>query len=94
VSAEEKNRKRKLRRSSGLELGANFAALDLGVDPASADLEDDIESCGVIRAGGCVSKEEEEDVEEVPLWFARIVVAKPAMMSQFRLCQGWLISRG
>jgi hypothetical protein len=26
-----------------------------------------------------------------PLWFARIDVAKPATMSQFRLCQGWLI---
>jgi hypothetical protein len=94
VSIEEKKRKRKLWRSSGLELGADSAAPDLGGDPTSADLEDDIKSCGGIRAGGRVSEKEEEDEEEVPLWFARIVVAKPATMSQFRLCQDWLISRG
>ena len=40
-------------------------AIDLGGDPASADLEDDIESCGGIRAGGRVSKEEEYE-EEIP----------------------------
>jgi hypothetical protein len=66
VSAEGKKRKRKLRRSSDLELGADSAALDLGGDPASANLEDDIESCGGTRVGGRVSDEEEEDEEEVP----------------------------
>jgi hypothetical protein len=94
VSVKEKDKKRKLRRSSSLELGVNSVAPDHGGDPASADLEDDIESCGGIRAGGSVSEEEEEDAEEVPLWFARIVVAKPATMPQFRLCQGWLMLRG
>jgi hypothetical protein len=63
-----KRRKRKLQHSSDLELEANYAAPDLGGDPASADLEDDIESCGGIRAGGRVSEEEEveEDEEDVP----------------------------
>jgi hypothetical protein len=55
VSTETKRRKRKLRHSSGLELEANFAAPDLGGDPASVDLEDDIESCGGIRSGRRVS---------------------------------------
>jgi hypothetical protein len=57
--------KRKLRRSSGLELGADSAAPNLGGDPASANLEDDIESCGGTRSGGRVSYEEGEDEEEV-----------------------------
>jgi hypothetical protein len=77
-----------------LGAGVDSAAPDLGGDPAGADLEDDIESCGGTRASGRVSDEEGEDEEEVPLWFARIVIAKLAMMSQFRLCQGWLIFRG
>jgi hypothetical protein len=53
-----------------------------------------MKSCGDTRAGGCISDVEEEDEEEVPLWFARIAVAKLETMSQFRLCQGWLIFRG
>jgi hypothetical protein len=91
VSAETKRRKIKLRHSSGLELEADFAVLDLGGDPASADLEDDIESCGGIRAGGRVWMRMRR---MILLWFVGIVVAKPAMMSQFRLYQGWLTSRG
>jgi hypothetical protein len=63
MSAEGKKRKRKLRRSSSLELGANSATPDLGGDPASANLEDDIESCGGTRVGGHVSDKEEEDEE-------------------------------
>jgi hypothetical protein len=66
MSVEGKKRKRKLWHSSGLELGADSATPDLGGDPAGADLEDDIESCGGTRAGGRVSDEEEEDEEEVP----------------------------
>jgi hypothetical protein len=50
-----KRRKRKLWRSSGLELEADSTAPDLGDDPASVDLEDDIESCGSTRAGRYVS---------------------------------------
>jgi hypothetical protein len=65
MSAKGKKRKRKLRRSSGLELGADSAAPNLGGDPASANLEDDIESCGGTRSGGRVSYEEGEDEEEV-----------------------------
>jgi hypothetical protein len=59
---------RKLWHSFGLELEVDSAALDLGGDSASADLEDDIESCGGIRAGGHVSEEEEVDEgeEDVP----------------------------
>jgi hypothetical protein len=81
VSADGKKRKIKLRRSSGLELGADSAAPDLDGDPSGADLEDDIESCGGTRAGGHVSKKQEEDNEEVPLWFVRVAVAKPATLS-------------
>jgi hypothetical protein len=55
VSTEMKRRKRKLWRSSGLELEADSTAPDLGDDPASVDLEDDIESCGSTRAGRYVS---------------------------------------
>ena len=68
MSAEGKKRKRKLWRSFGLELGADSAAPDLGGDPTSVNLEDDIESYGGTRAGGRVSDEEEEDEdeEEVP----------------------------
>jgi|UniRef100_A0A804LZ13 hypothetical protein len=65
VSAEGKKRKRRLRRSSGLELGADSAALVLVGDPTSANLEDDIESCGGTRVGGRVSDMDEEDEEEV-----------------------------
>ena len=49
-----------------LGAGVDSAAPDLGGDPAGADLEDDIESCGGTRVGGRVSDEEEEDEEEVP----------------------------
>jgi hypothetical protein len=70
MSAETKKRKRKLRHSSGLEVEGDSAAPDLGGDPASADLKDDIESCGGIRDGGHVS-EEEVDVDEFPLLVCR-----------------------
>jgi hypothetical protein len=59
VSVEGKKRKRKLRRSSGLELGVDSTTLDLGGDPISANLEDDIESCGATRVDGRVSDKEE-----------------------------------
>jgi hypothetical protein len=65
VSTETKRRKRKLQRSSGLELEADSMALDLSDDMASIDLEDDIESCGGARASRYVS-EVEEDEEDVP----------------------------
>jgi hypothetical protein len=65
VSAEGKKRKRRLRRPSSLELGADSTAPVLGGGPASANLEDDIESCGGTRVGGRVSDEDEEDEEEV-----------------------------
>jgi hypothetical protein len=64
VSTKGKRRKRKLWHSSGLELGADSAAPDLGGDQASADLKDGIESCGGTRASGHVS--DEEDEEEIP----------------------------
>jgi hypothetical protein len=41
VSAKGKKRKRKLRRSSSLEMGANSTTPDLGGDPTGADLEDE-----------------------------------------------------
>jgi hypothetical protein len=69
VSAEGKKRKRRLWRSSSLELRADSAAPILGGDPTSANLEDDIENCGGTRVGGRVSdedEEDEEDEEEVP----------------------------
>jgi hypothetical protein len=65
VSAEGKKRKRRLRRSSGLELGADSTAPVLGGGPTSANLEDDIESCGGTRVSGRVSNKDEEDEEEV-----------------------------
>jgi hypothetical protein len=55
-------KKGRLRHLSGLELGADFTALVLGGGPASANLEDDIESCGGTRVGGHVSDEDEEEV--------------------------------
>jgi hypothetical protein len=65
VSAEGKKRKRRLRRSSGLELGADSIALVLGGGPTCANLKVDIESCGGTRVGRHVSDEDEEDEEEV-----------------------------
>jgi hypothetical protein len=62
VSTETKRRKRKLWRSSGLELEVDSTAPDLSDDPASVDLNDDIESCGGTRADRYVSEKEEEDV--------------------------------
>jgi hypothetical protein len=64
MSTETKRRKRKLRRSSGLELEVDSAAPDLGGDAANVNLEDDVESCGGARVSRCVS--EEEDEEDVP----------------------------
>jgi hypothetical protein len=66
MSTETKRRKRKLRRSSDLELEADFTAPDLGDDAANVDLEDDVESCGGARVSRYVSEEEEEDEEDVP----------------------------
>jgi hypothetical protein len=66
VSAEGKKRKIRLQHLSELELGADSAALVLGANPASANLEDDIESYGGTRIGGCVCDEDEEDEEEIP----------------------------
>jgi hypothetical protein len=88
VSAEGKKRKRKLRSSSGFELGADSAARDLSGDPTSANLEGDIESFGGARVGGCVSDKEEEDEEEVPPLVRKNRLAKPATISHFRLCHG------
>ena len=62
-----KKRKKILRRSSGLELGADPTALVLGGGLASANLEDDIENCGGVRVGGRVLDEDEEEEEVVPL---------------------------
>jgi hypothetical protein len=62
VSTKTKRRKGKLRCSSELELEAGSTASDLDDDPASIDLEDDIESCGGTRASRYVLEEEEEDV--------------------------------
>jgi hypothetical protein len=67
VSAEGKKRKKRLRRSSGLELGTDSTTPVLGHGSASANLEDDIENCGGTRVGGRVTDEDEEDEEEVPL---------------------------
>jgi hypothetical protein len=66
VSAEGNKRKIRLQRLSGLELGADSAAPVLGGDPASANLEDDIESYGGTRIGGRVCDEDEEDEEKIP----------------------------
>jgi hypothetical protein len=60
VSTKTKRRKGKLRCSSDLELEAGSTASDLDDDPASIDLEDDIESCGGTRTSRYVSEEEED----------------------------------
>jgi hypothetical protein len=65
MSAEGKKIKRRLRRSSGLELGVDSTAPVLIGGSASTNLEDDIESCGGTRVGGRVFDEVEEDEEEV-----------------------------
>jgi hypothetical protein len=58
-------KRRRLQRSSGLELGADsMAPIPIG-GPASANLEDDIESHGGTIVGGRVFDEDEEDEEEV-----------------------------
>jgi hypothetical protein len=67
VPVKGKKRKKILRRSSGLELGADPTALVLGGGLASANLEDDIENCGGVRVGGRVLDEDEEEEEEVSL---------------------------
>jgi hypothetical protein len=64
MSTETKSRKRKLRRSSGLELEADSIAPDLGDNTANTDLEDDVDSCGGARVSRYVS--EVEDEEDVP----------------------------
>jgi hypothetical protein len=65
MPAEGKKRKKRLRRSSGLELGVDPTASGLGGGPASANLEDDIEDCAGVRVGGRVLDEDEEEEEEV-----------------------------
>jgi hypothetical protein len=54
VPDEGKKRKKRLRRSSGLELGADPTASVLGGGLASANLEDDIGKCDGVRVGGHV----------------------------------------
>jgi hypothetical protein len=56
-----KKRKKRLRRSSGLELDADPTTSVLGGGPASANLEDDIEDCDGVRVGGRVLDEDEEE---------------------------------
>jgi hypothetical protein len=63
--AEGKKRKKRLRWSSGLELGAESTVLVFGGGLASANLEDDIENCDGARVGGCVLDEDEEEEEEI-----------------------------
>jgi hypothetical protein len=62
ASAEGKKRKKRLRRSSGLELGADCTISVLGDGSASANLEDDIENCDGARVGGRALDEDEEEV--------------------------------
>jgi hypothetical protein len=64
---EGKERKKRLRRSSDLELGTDSTIPVLDGGLASANLEDDIESCVGARVGRRVLDEDEEDEEEVPL---------------------------
>jgi hypothetical protein len=63
--AEGKKRKKRLRRSSGLELDADPTASVLSGGPASTNLEDDIRDCDGVRVGDRVLNEDEE--EDVPL---------------------------
>jgi hypothetical protein len=65
--AEGKKRKKKLWRSSGLELGADSTISVLGDGSASANLKDDIENCDGAKVGGRVLDEDEEDEEILPL---------------------------
>jgi hypothetical protein len=65
ASAKGKKRKKRLRRSSGLELGTDSTISVLGDGLASANLEDDIENYDCARVGGRVLDEDEEDEEEV-----------------------------
>jgi hypothetical protein len=64
MSTETKSRKRKLRRSSGLDLEADSIAPDLGDNTVNTNLEDDVDSCGGARVSRYVS--EVEDEEDVP----------------------------
>jgi hypothetical protein len=48
-----KKRKKRLWRSSGLELDADPTTSVLGGGPMSANLEGDIEDCDGVRVGGC-----------------------------------------
>jgi hypothetical protein len=68
VPAEGKKRRKRLRRSSGLELDADPTTSLLGGGPASTNLEDNIGRCDDVRVGGRVlDEDEEEQEEEVPL---------------------------
>jgi hypothetical protein len=64
--AEGKKRKKRLRRSSGLELDADPTTSVLSGGPASTNLEDDIGGCDGVRVSGRVLDEDEEE-EGVPL---------------------------
>jgi hypothetical protein len=83
--AEGKKRKKRLRRSLGLELDADPTTSVLDGGLASANLEDDIEGCDHVRVGGRVLDEDEEEEEEVALWFARTATAIAATTFQCRL---------
>lgn len=78
-----------------MELEADSAALNLGDDAADADLEDDVESCGGVRASRYVMEEEEDDgdEEDVLPWYIGIVVVRLTMTFQTSFSQGWLASR-
>jgi hypothetical protein len=66
--AEGKKRKKRLRRSSGLELDADPTTSILGGGPTSTNLEDDIGGYDGVRVGGRVlDEDEEEEEEEIPL---------------------------
>jgi hypothetical protein len=65
--AEGKKRKKRLRRSSDMELGADSTIPVLGGGSTSANLEDEMENCGGVIVGGRVFDEDEDDEEKVPL---------------------------
>jgi hypothetical protein len=62
--AEAKKKMRKLRHSSNLELEVDSAPPNPGDDAADADLVDDVESWGGVRANRYVTEEEEDDGDE------------------------------
>jgi hypothetical protein len=66
--AEGKKRRKRLRRSSGLEQDGDPTTSLLGGGPASTNFEDVIGGCDDVKVGGRVlDEDEEEEEEEVPL---------------------------